>query len=246
MADTANALAAEHNLAVAGFDAADLDESIVAEFLAAIETVLRTSPLAHIRQVTIDTLADNALVRARPQPGSPDATHTPHWSIVLNRAFASDPELLMEKVGQERSSGSMIAGSTERPVYARTVCELGTVLDVSGGMLARGAAQRRLIAEYLRGRTGYRRTTFSRVVGGYKQWRDQLCGHSFEHGIFAPAKAVSWAFADVVLNDAHATEPAKVLHALLIDAARSIEARRADPSTLIPTYVTLVPWNGSA
>ncbi|MFE9575165.1 hypothetical protein ACFYO1_02165 [Nocardia sp. NPDC006044] len=206
------------------------------EFLAAIETVLRTCPLVHLRRVAIDTLTDGAVVRARPTRDSPGAAHSPQWSIVLNRAIAVHPKLLVEKISQEKSSGSMIAGSIERPVYARTVCELGAVLDVSGGMLARKAAQRRLIAEYLRGRTGYRHTSLSRVVGGYKQWRDQLCGHSFEHGRFASAKAVSWAFADVVLNDARATEPAKVLHGFLIDAAIHViaQSRKASNSTCSP------------
>ncbi|WP_280454724.1 WXG100 family type VII secretion target [Nocardia brasiliensis] len=220
-----------HDLATAGFDAPGIDDSLVQEFAAAVDIVLTNYPVLTLSHVVLDRLARDEVVRARRQ--RTNAARPPFtWSIVLNVDMAQGPGHVTGFAGRALYSGSTVPGATERPVYTATLHELGTALDISGNRLARRAAQRGLIAEYLRGNHDYRHTSLGTVVRGYKRWRDQLCGQSFTNGCFDPPKALAWAFTDVVLNGARATEPAAVLHRLLVDAARAVAAvpRDAGPA----------------
>ncbi|MFG1792755.1 hypothetical protein [Nocardia sp. NPDC049149] len=218
-----------HRLTSAGFDAPGLDETVLREFVTAVDTVLTDYPVLELRRVTLDQLAPSEVVRAQRQR-TDDARRPFAWSITLNRDLATEPRRIADIVSADMRSGSTVPGAAERPVYAMTLRELGAALDVSGNRLARRMAQRGLIAEYLHGNTDYRRTTLGAVVHGYKRWRDQLCGHSFDRGRFDPPKALAWAFTDVVANGPRATEPAEVLHGLVVDAARMMAAMRRDAS----------------
>ncbi|WP_280442730.1 hypothetical protein [Nocardia brasiliensis] len=217
-----------HHLECAGFDTSGLVPALVQEFAAAVDTFLTYYPVIAPTRVVVDHLAPNCLVRVlRQSTADPRRPFT--WHLVLNVDVATQPARLATITNQMASAGSSVAGTAERPVFVATLRELGSALDIAGNHLARNVAQRALISEYLLADTNYRRSRFTDVVRRYKRWRDQLCGHSFDNGCFNPPKALAWAFADVVVNGPRATEPAKVLHRLLVDTAWATAAARRNP-----------------
>jgi hypothetical protein len=95
------------------------------------------------------------------------------------------------------------------------VHEFGHVLANSGKSRTVRAADDVLLRHYIRtyGHGGYSTEAFAR-------WRAQLPGYSFwADGRFHPIEAVAEAFTDVELNGTAASEPAQVLHRMLVDTA---------------------------
>ncbi|MBF6174891.1 hypothetical protein [Nocardia blacklockiae] len=213
LARAARALGHRHALAVSGFDGPELDAVVVGEFLAAVDDVLARWPVIAVRRVAVASLGASAVVRVALEQASD--SEAPGWYVTLDEDAAADPGLLEEMQRARHRPGAAVAHADERPVYAATVREFGRALDLAGGEQARGRAQRCLIGEYLRG--GNRAAGLGAVVAGYKRWRDQLSGASFDRGRFDPGAALADAFTDVMLNGDSASEPAKTLCGLLTD-----------------------------
>ncbi len=208
-------LAERHGFEVRGFDAADLDESAVAQFLDATDDVLTRYPVIRVRRVEIGRAGQSRVVRIEPQGGADDP---PNWSVTLDGGVAAGPDPL-GAVTRRRCRPGM---DYERPLYAATVREFGNAFDLAGGHRARDRAQRALIAEYLGGNE-FRTTELARVVAGYKRWRDQLSDNSFDQGRFDAAEALADGFTEVMLRQDAASEPSKALCRLLVEHARGGE-----------------------
>ncbi|MFJ1454781.1 hypothetical protein [Nocardia sp. N2S4-5] len=212
-----------HGMTVSGFHDPDLDADAVGEFLAAVGDVLARYPLLPIRRLTLAAVDETAVVRVAPEPDSAADAPGRSWYIAFDKQLATDPRRLSTVLRDRRRPGAAVAQADERPVYAATVREFGYALDVASDGQARKSAQRSLIAEYLHG--GDHTAALGYVVAGYKRWRDQLSGASFDQGRFEPGAALADAFTDVILNGHRAAEPSKTLCGLLTEtAARATES----------------------
>ncbi|BCK59112.1 hypothetical protein NWFMUON74_68840 [Nocardia wallacei] len=220
VARLARQLADRHGVEIDGFGAEGIDEVAVREFLSATDHVLTRYPVIDVLVVGIAPLGKREVIRIERKAVDETAESSSGWSVVMNSVVLQDRIQLAEVLRQTARSGSIVSQSDSRPVYASTVREFGDAFDRAGARIACAQAQRALIAEYLCDDTEYRRTDLARVVHGFKRWRDQLSGGSFDRGVFDPAAALAEAFTDVVLNGTAATEPAKTLCRLLIDTAR--------------------------
>lgn len=210
-------LAERHDLEIVGFDAPELDENTVREYVTGIDAVLTTYPVFDLRSVEIAGMEGDTIVRLAHTVEGEQNHGVFTGSITLNIGLALDPDRLSEVIGATILSGAFVAGADNRPVYSATVREFGSALDSLSNHEAHSRVQRALITEYMdRGGTGHLRDDLSHVTSGYKQWRGQLSSRSFQRRRLDPGPALAEAFTDVMLNGADATAPAKVLHLLLI------------------------------
>ncbi|MFI5719499.1 hypothetical protein [Nocardia sp. NPDC051750] len=227
-------LGARHGLRIIGFDTAGLDEPIAQEIATAVDHVLERHHHIDLRGLEIADL-DDALPARLERPivsgaGRPEirAAH-----IVLDRAATTDPATRVASIEVATRGRRPAPGSTERPLYANLVRELGRALAAEGHYAAHRRAQRTLIAEYLRiAGPEHASGPLGRIVRGYRHWRDQLSGCSPTRR-FDPAAALVEAFTEVELRADRASAPAVALHRLLVDTAREgtrlrLPARRAD------------------
>lgn len=220
----ARRLRERHGTAVVGFDNRDLDETVVGEVFTAIDDVLTRYPVITVRDIELGDVPGGELVRVasrRPEPGAGSALS--EWTVTVDEEAVTNPDGLAEVLRNPHRSEATVAGARARVVYEATVREFGRAIDRAGDLKARGRAQRTLIAEYLGADTEYRKMRLTRVVAGYRRWRDQLSGGSFDKGVFDPAAALVDAFTEVMLNGDKAVEPAKTLCRLLIDTADTVK-----------------------
>ncbi|RBO88929.1 sigma factor-like helix-turn-helix DNA-binding protein [Nocardia puris] len=207
-------LRVRHGLEVEGFDHPAVDASVVREFGSAVHDVLTRHPhisLPRIRIAELDSADTIAELR-------PNDNNRVRW-LGLNLPFATDPRTLRDRLADQVSSGRMALGHDDRPVYSRIVHELGHALDYAGGAVARERAMDVLTQHY--------RDTHPGQRGGFDDWLRQLAGYSFkgEGGAFVAHEAVAEAFADVEVLGPSATEPARVLHRLLVVHAEAAAER---------------------
>ncbi|MBF6461156.1 hypothetical protein IU433_19160, partial [Nocardia puris] len=221
-AQVAQWLRAEHGLEVEGFDAPGVHPVVAREFGAAVHDMLTRFgqiSLPRIRIADLDNRSTIAELRA-------DPTGRVLW-LGLNTPYAADPAVLADLLAGAVASGRMAPGHADRPVYGRIVHELGHALDYAGGGLARERAMAVLTEHY--------RATHPGERAGFDAWLRGLAGYSFKGGggAFVAHEAVAEAFADVEVLGARASEPARVLHRLLVvhaeaAAERALRAARGD------------------
>ncbi len=113
--------------------------------------------------------------------------------------------------------------------------EFGHVLSNDGKLTALAKADRALFDHFVqtRGHTGSSLETLEQYFqsqGGdelartwkpFGEWRSQLSRYSFWNGRLDPDEALAEAFSNVEMSGARATEPAQVLHKLLVDEAEA-------------------------
>ncbi|WP_280366977.1 WXG100 family type VII secretion target [Nocardia wallacei] len=203
-------MAVRHDLDLEGFESAGLAVQTAEDIADAVDTVLTRYP-AVLRGIEIvDRTEPLSAVEQRRTAATVGA-----W-IVLSRAAAVDPALLTDR---DRAATGPLR-TPRRPMYAAILRELGSAIDLGGGLRARGEAQRALITEYLR-LHGAQGETLAQVVGGYKRWRAQLDEQCFDRGVFAPGRALAECFAAVEASAAEVSAPAKVLHRTLLTMLRT-------------------------
>ncbi|BDU02598.1 WXG100 family type VII secretion target [Nocardia sputorum] len=241
----ARELAERHGVRAFGFDTPGVAVEVLTEIVAAVDDVLPRYPQIALRAIGIEELADGETARlqwdsaAAPRESrdftdaerdseasgkrSPGAAHqmVSTARIMLALPVATDPKQLEQAVIAADNAGLVAPGCARRPVYSAIVRELGRALDGAGGFHARTGAQRALLSAYLPQLSPEDKGSLNRTVSGFQEWRAQLGGHSFDRGRFHPAAALAEAFTDVILNAAHATPPAQVLHRLLVTTANS-------------------------
>ncbi|MBF6469834.1 WXG100 family type VII secretion target [Nocardia beijingensis] len=237
----ARELAERHGVRAFGFDTPGIAVEALTEIVAAVDDVLPRYPQITLRAIGIEELPDGetALLKwdsmtiseaARESDGACDSSgkRFPRAAeglsaarIVLAVRAATDPRYLQQTVAIAEDAGLLAQGCAQRPAYSTVVRELGRALDGAGGFRARAAAQRALLTAYLPQLNPEDKGSLRRTVSGFREWRSQLHGHSFDRGRFRPATALAEAFTDVVLNATQAAPPAQVLHRLLVTTANS-------------------------
>ncbi|GAB2687290.1 hypothetical protein GCM10027089_05330 [Nocardia thraciensis] len=205
---------------VVGFDLPGLDEAVVREFAAAIDRVLTDYPAIELDVVAVAELDDVA-------EGVCWRSEERDFAIV--RSVTLDLRVARESSGVAAGSGFVVepeavetvaGGSDGLVVYGATVRELGLALDFAGGGVVARDAQHILIAEYMRVVAG-RYTTLAELLRGYRRWRAEWSGADAGEIGFDPCRALSAAFAEVVLRGVGASPQARVLYTALVDAAVS-------------------------
>ncbi|WP_146165361.1 MULTISPECIES: WXG100 family type VII secretion target [Nocardia] len=218
----ARELAERHGVQAFGFETPGVSDDVLRELTVAVHDVLPIYPAIDLRAIGLDELPEGELTRLEWDADGP-APYTVR--IVLAARAAVDPGGLERTVAAAERLGMLAPGSGQRPVYSSIVRELGGALDVAGGFAARSVAHRALVATYLSRPDTADRGSLGRVVAGFRRWRAQLSGRSFQGDRFDPAAALSEAFTDVVLNG-EAVPPARVLHGVLADQGRVARAPR--------------------
>lgn len=211
------AMAARHNLQIAGFESSGLDIAAARDIADAVDAVLHKYPLLPLHGIEVGSAGDEkSTVANRRTPEAPEA-----W-IVLDRSVVAKPH---DPPGRVRP-WTQQADTADSAVRIRMLQAFGQVVDLTGGFRARQTVQRALITEYLR-ITGTENRSMSHVVDGYRRWRDQLDENCFRDGGVNPGRALAWGFAEVEHSGARASDPAKVLHRLLLVMARLDMRQRA-------------------
>ncbi|MEV5834893.1 hypothetical protein [Nocardia sp. NPDC052112] len=222
----AQELADRHRLRIVGFETSGIGREMVAQLAAAVDNILGKYPFIALGGIEIGELADDRvsrLTRDRGDDGSESAS-AGSW-ILLNRALVSNPAKFGEKVYAAIQSGKSVPGSEERPMYSTIVGDLGRILVGQVDERILRLAQRSLLTEYRRINGPWdAEDTLARIIGGYRQWRDQLGGNSIAEGRFQPHAALVAAFAEVELRGDDACGPARVLYRLLVEGARGRSA----------------------
>ncbi|WP_328404406.1 hypothetical protein [Nocardia sp. NBC_00403] len=218
----AQAFAVRHGLQIVGFDSSGIAESTVDEIAAALYDILGKYPFLDLGGIEITDLRGGAVSRVAWDRGvgETDGAMAAAW-IVLDKSIVENTANLAEKISAATQSGSIVAGSDERPMYSVMVHDLGRILEAAAGTRARASAQRFLITEYRRINGSWDRgDTLARIVAGYRAWRGQLSRGCFSGGRFDARAGLVGAFAEVELRGADACGPAGVLHRLVVECAR--------------------------
>lgn len=215
-------LADRHGLRIVGFDTSGIGREMVAQLASAVDRVLGRYPFIELGGIEITELGDGRISRVtrdRGDDGS-ESARTGSW-ILLDRALVSNPAQFGEKVHAAIQSGNFVTGSEERPMFSTIVGDLGRIMAGQVDRSIWRLAQRSLINEYRRINGPWdAEDTLARIVGGYRQWRDQLGGNSIVDGRFQPQTALAAAFAEVELRGDDACGPARVLYRLLVEGLR--------------------------
>lgn len=215
---------AGQHLSPTGLEISGVQAWVWDEIFCAVDDVLGVYPWLGVHSVGIAELHDGECIRTQWKRGSEQAGAAIVVDTVLLAArVGRDPDRFVAEINEATSEGYLVAGSQLRPVYSTVVRGLGHAFDVVGGFAARSNAQRRLLKAYL-DRERPQRTSIAEVVTGFRQWRNQLSGRCFHGQCFSSAGALSEAFTDVWLNGEASTPPARALHHMLIEAARSTAA----------------------
>ncbi|WP_040793628.1 hypothetical protein [Nocardia paucivorans] len=217
-------LAERHNLDVFGFGTPGFDTHTVREFVTGIDDMLTKYPKTSIVAVRIDRLKKGARSFAESWESKSLVDHPPRYgtAIAFSEKYAKDPNLLAERARRSVEKKHFPPGADERPAYYAAIHEFGHALSDSGKSKALDKAEETLKDYYSR-KYGHRNDGMT-----YEQWRDQLSGYGFhDDGSLNPVEALAESFFDVEMNGAQASEPAQVLHKLLLDTAES-EWRKRD------------------
>ncbi|MGX1810167.1 WXG100-like domain-containing protein, partial [Nocardia sp. NPDC055321] len=205
---------------ILGFDNPDVPTEVLREFARAIDDMLRLHPDVEVNALAIGDLP--ARTYAETQAGGRDN----RWltdAIVLNEHFATNPDEFARSVARSVEVGGLVPGSDTRPIYTTIIHEFAHALDFGGQMRARFDAFDLLLDEYIS-----RRGTDA----GFEDWvYDGLSRYSFDReGMFDMPEALAEAFTDVRLNGRDASEPAQILHRILLDAFDAGRVARDNPA----------------
>lgn len=220
-------LARRHGLETSGFDDPAVDPGTAVELARAVDEILTRFPSVDLREVRIDELPDDGwLGAADNRVDAGGRVHTE--AIVLNRTYAVDPALSQEVMAARERTGYFPEGSAASPARAVTLHELGhAVYDAGfGGSMDPKRAHSFVVSRLL---DHFASTRDVVDDNGFHRWVGQLCEHSFGDGrggtdadrrpeSLHPGEAFANAFLEVEINGARASEPARVLYDLLVEA----------------------------
>ncbi|WP_157229111.1 hypothetical protein [Nocardia brevicatena] len=214
-------LAARHGIEVFGFEAPGLDTHTVGEIALAVDDMLTKYPNAKTELVSV------GIHRLRSEFGlterlwtTTDGSNRVGSRISFSAEGAKNPTALSKSVTDLVQGGYFNSGSERRPAYTTIVHEFGHVLANAGGEKALDKADGALRDHFMR-RYGSEKSVEVDLENSFKEWRAQLSGYSFWDEDLYEAEALSEAFTDVEINRDRASEPAQVLHKLLVDTAES-------------------------
>ncbi|MFC4373366.1 phage minor capsid protein [Nocardia halotolerans] len=221
-AEVGDLLARRFGFDVTGFDAPGVDLETAREIARAVTDMLRKYEYVDLRGVHIsqDTADGNAY--AWTIPIKDQAIDSWYSEIHFNIDFATNPKRLAAHARRDVEIGFHAPNTDLRPAYATVVHEFGHSLDFHGDAEARKRVGDALW-KYWQPR--YEDPSEPPHVGLQRitRWESQLSTYSFKDKAktrFKLDEALAEAFEDVEINGDKASEPAKVLHALLIEMSR--------------------------
>ncbi len=215
-------LASRFGFDVTGFDAPGVDLETARECARAIDNMLTKYEYVDLRGVHLSSDDTGRGAYAWTDPHKDSATGDWYSEIHFNIAFARDPKRLAALARNDVATGFHVPNSHLRPAYATMVHEFGHALDFNN----KAMAQKRIsdaLFKYWEPRYGNPNEELHVSFDRLKQWENQLSAYSFKDhtkAVFEPAEALAEAFEDVEINGDNASEPAKVLHALLVKMSR--------------------------
>lgn len=214
-------LAARHGIEVFGFEAPGLDTHTVGEIALAVDDMLTKYPNAKTELVSV------GIRRLRSEFGlteklwtTTDGSNRVGSRISFSAEVAKNPTALFKGVTEFVQKGYFNPGSERRPAYSTIVHEFGHVLANVDGEKVLDKADSALLDHFMR-RYGSEKFVEVDPENSFKKWRAQLSGYSFWREDLYGAEALPDAFTDVEINRERASEPAQVLHKLLVDTAES-------------------------
>ncbi|WP_306365315.1 phage minor capsid protein [Nocardia sp. CC227C] len=225
--EVADILSSRYGLNTVGFDLPGVDLEAAREYGRALHDMLAKYPDIDLRTVGIrditeflapdDDPADVYAVTKGARRRSDG--HEYAKAIWLNVIYATDAERMREAWAGSIASGKHPKVFAARPYYAAIVHEFGHAIEHAGKRHAREVAEQTLV-DYWHPRNPLEpgERDAQRMLR-YLQWRARLSLYSFEDGPFGklnPAEALANAFAEVEIGGDRASEPAKVLHQLLL------------------------------
>ncbi|MBF6464551.1 hypothetical protein IU427_05065 [Nocardia beijingensis] len=214
--EIADGLRERHGIEVYGFGTPGVDTDTVRGIVAALEDMLAKYPHTRILSVEIGDVEGDIARALEDRVGGTDLRAT---RMTFSTKYATDPKRLSTDVSEAVQSGHFVPRS-QGPAYSEMVHEFGHALTYAGRSAALDRADSALL-DYYRNNYGHKVSEID-MDESYRKWRDQLSSYSFwKGGELHPTEALAEAFADVELNGARASEPAQVLHGLLVDTAES-------------------------
>ncbi|GAA5043384.1 hypothetical protein [Nocardia callitridis] len=212
---TARALAARHGLQIVGFENSGIGQPAVAELATAIDDAFDIYPFITLDGLAIADLGAHttSLVTWHRPDGEPGT-----W-ITLDRHAVADPAVMTERIRAMVRDSAMVADAVERPMYSVISHDLGRIV-VAEVPQTRQRAQRALITEYHRISGPWdASTTLAEVVVGYRHWRDRLNWGTRTH--WDSGAGLIAGFAEVRIRGTAACAPARTLHRIVVEAART-------------------------
>ncbi|WP_157170984.1 hypothetical protein [Nocardia araoensis] len=205
-----------HGIEAYGFGTPGVSTDTVRGIAAALDDMLAKYPHTRILSIEIGDVEGDIARALEDRVGLTDLRAT---RITFSTKYATDPVLLSTDVSKAVQRRHFVPRS-HGPAYSTIVHEFGHALTYAGRSAAVGKADSALLDHYRK--TYGHKGSDSDTDESYLKWRDQLSGYSFwKNGEFHPVEALAEAFADVELNGARASEPAQVMHRLLVDTAES-------------------------
>ncbi|MFI9413981.1 hypothetical protein [Nocardia gamkensis] len=208
-------LTERHGIEVYGFGTPGVDTDMVREIVTALDDMLAKYPHTRILSVEIGDVDGDIAQALEDRLPHADLRAT---RIIFSKKYAADAVQLSKNVSDAVQRGHFFPRSGG-PAYSAIVHEFGHALTYAGRSDAVGRADSHLVEHYLR--TYGHENPGGDITASYNTWRGQLSGYSFWRGDFHPTEALAEAFTDVELNGDQASEPAQVLHKLLMDTAES-------------------------
>lgn len=220
-AEVGDLLAKRFGFDVTGFDSPGVDLETAREIARAVTDMLRKYEYVDLRGVHIsdDPTAGNAYAWTVPHK---DPSGDWYSEIHFNADYATDPKKLAASSKNDVATGFHVPNSHLRPAYSTVVHEFGHALDFNTKAKARREIGPALL-KYWEPRYGDPNEPLHVTFQRLRKWENQLSGYSFkkpDKAVIDPAEALAEAFADVEINGDKASEPAKVLHALLLKMSR--------------------------
>ncbi|MFD3594281.1 phage minor capsid protein [Nocardia sp. NPDC058640] len=220
-AEVGDLLAQRFGFDVTGFDSPGVDLETAREIARAVTDMLRKYEYVDLRGVHIsqDATAGNAYAWTVPNK---DPSGDWYSEIHFNLDYATNPKKLAASSKNDVATGFHVPNSHLRPAYSTVVHEFGHALDFNTKAKARKEIGPALL-KYWEPRYGDPNEPLHVTFQRLRKWENQLSGYSFkklDKAVIEPAEALAEAFADVEINGDKASEPGKVLHALLLKMSR--------------------------
>lgn len=224
--EVAQLLQLRHRIPVDGFDMPGVPLDFVKEYARALDDMLTRYPSMNIGEIRIADLLDPRYEKSfAVTVGRRDATSRKWFteSMTLNGHYATRPDLLWQASLADAADGYHIPELAQRPIYTTIVHEFGHVIDHN-----LDHEPRRDVIPALE---AHRDQAFplsdfpdsDARDTAYNQWLAQLPGYCFDDtGALNPVEALAEAFAAVEIQGESASEPAKVLHRMLMDQLRRL------------------------
>lgn len=214
-------LRARHGIEVYNFDMSGADTYTIREIGAAFDDILPKYPRLDILSIKIDgdLKIDRGFAEARESWLRNGDNLRAGTKMYFSAYYAKNPEALYKTVQEAVSRKHFFQGTELRPVYRTVVHEIGHAVAHAGRLPERGVEVERSIWDYYIQKYGHK-DSFQRTQESYLNWlADGLSGYSFRSGRLNLEEAAPEAFVNVEVDGSRASEPAVVIHKIMLEKA---------------------------